>query len=329
MLKPQIKTLIKVVLTILFIGILIQLIEIDQVISLFKGANLSWFSLAVGIIIFDQVFMGVKWNVLLRALNINVSVYIPVIAYLRGRAFKFIIPSTLGIDAYKAFYLKKYHNRTSDVVASIVVERFLGIISSVLIIAILLYFFIEPFNLPLDKQTWIFSIFCVLLALITLNWLVDHNNYLTDHRALKKLSPKIYKALHSALLTLDELKNKKNKLYLFLTLSVVEKIFFGAAIYCCARSLGVAEDSMTYIIAATPLLSLLERLPISISSIGLREGLFVGLFSPLGIDASQALSIALLLRATEITQVAVLIFIWYIDPSPPPGNDRDISTVSH
>jgi len=99
-------------------------------------------------------------------------------------------------------------------------------------------------------------------------------------------------------------------------LSTVEKISYGSAIYFSGLALGLSDVSYLFFIATTPLLALLERLPISISAIGIREGLFVILFAPFYHDATQAISVALVMRASEITQIILLAGVWLIDHQP-------------
>ncbi|MGI9293246.1 MAG: hypothetical protein ACR2PS_04620, partial [Pseudomonadales bacterium] len=55
---------------------------------------------------------------------------------------------------------------------------------------------------------------------------------------------------------------------------------------------------------------------------GLREGLFVAMFSPLGVPPSEAIAVALMLRAVEIAQILLLFFIWYVDPAPLPSEQE-------
>jgi uncharacterized membrane protein YbhN (UPF0104 family) len=87
-------------------------------------------------------------------------------------------------------------------------------------------------------------------------------------------------------------------------------------VYFAARAIGFSEANYLYIVAATPVLSLLEKLPVSFSTIGIREGMFVLLFAPLGINATAAISIALVLRSAEIAQIVLCSFIWLMRHGP-------------
>ncbi|MCP5004249.1 MAG: hypothetical protein GY941_09955, partial [Planctomycetes bacterium] len=53
-----------------------------------------------------------------------------------------------------------------------------------------------------------------------------------------------------------------------------------------------------------------ERLPVSFSSIGFREGLFVGLLYPYYHDVSYSVSVALVLRAVDLIIVGISFIFW-------------------
>lgn len=320
--KSYKKKLIQAGVSLALVILLLQFVDLRSVFLMLKGANLYWFFLGVAIVIADQIFMGLKWNILLRVLGVKVSSYVPIVAYLRGRAFKYIVPSTLGIDAYKTFYLKKYHKETGTIVTSIVIERFFGIISSLMLVALLFYFFAKPLQLPIEDILLPFSLALCLSAMLCLYLLIRNIKAFTHWSLWKRLPQKFCQFLVPLFENLAVIHGKPKTLYQYLSLSVIEKLFFGLTIFACAQSLGMGESTLFYIVAATPVLALLERIPISISAIGLREGLFVAMFSPLGIPPSEAIAVALMLRAVEIFQIILLIFIWYINPAPIPAEQQ-------
>ncbi|MGI9287119.1 MAG: lysylphosphatidylglycerol synthase transmembrane domain-containing protein, partial [Pseudomonadales bacterium] len=298
--KSYKKKLLQASVSLALVVLLLQFIDLRSVFFMLKDAHLFWFFVGVVIVFADQVFMGLKWNLLLKALGVSVSAYVPIIAYLRGRAFKYIVPSTLGVDAYKTFYLKRYHESTGEIVTSIVIERFFGIISSLMLVALLLYFFVKPLQLPIDNFLLPLSLALCLSSLLCLYLLIRNIEPFARWPMWGKLPHKLKEFITPLFENLTVIHSRPKTIYQYVALSVVEKLFFGFTIYCCALSLGMAESSLFYIVAATPVLALLERIPISVSAIGLREGLFVAMFSPLGVPPSEAIAVALMLRAIEI-----------------------------
>ena len=103
---------------------------------------------------------------------------------------------------------------------------------------------------------------------------------------------------------------------MYFILSIAEKTSYGLAVYFSARAIGLTEPGPLLIISIAPIVALLERLPISVSAIGIREGLFVILFSPFYDDLTIPLTISLVLRAAEMMQVLIFLLAWFIGRKP-------------
>ena len=71
-----------------------------------------------------------------------------------------------------------------------------------------------------------------------------------------------------------------------------------------------------FIVAVAPIVALLERLPISVSAIGVREGLIILLFSPFYDDITIPLTVSLILRAAEVVQILFFLLTWFVGRSP-------------
>ena len=144
--------------------------------------------------------------------------------------------------------------------------------------------------------------------------------------------PRIIPARVSHLLSLmfsnfQSIEGSEGRLWLYFFLSMVEKMAYGSAIYFSARAIGVEDISFSFFIAATPLLALLERLPISFSTIGVREGLYVVLLSPFYSDTTVAISIALTLRFAEMIQIGLFSFVWFVQHEEK-GYERELEAIA-
>lgn len=276
--------------------------------------SISWpfFALVVFISFLDQVIIGLKWNILLAAFNVHVPWSAPVIAYLRGKFFKLTMPSTIGIDAYKIYYLHKYHSSPPTKVATtVVIERFFGAISSLLVISLLLYFSLPEFLPNLSQYILYMSVGGTVAILLCVYSIIYFAQYLKPLTLPSWLPKFVIKGVNGITGNLQVIQKQSTKIWSFFIFSSLEKLSYGSAIYVAAIALGHQDIGFLYIIAATPLMALLERLPISISSIGLREGFIVLLLSPFDLSVTQAMSIALLIRFAEIIQLILLSGVWF------------------
>jgi len=106
--NPTVQKFLKILILVTVCLYLYSIVEWREVINLFKNISAGYFLLTLFVCLFDQVFMALKWQILLRIFKIRVSLTIPILAYLGGRAINIVIPSGVGIDAYKTYYLKKH-----------------------------------------------------------------------------------------------------------------------------------------------------------------------------------------------------------------------------
>lgn len=287
-------------------------IDVQTMMMLVDKLSISMFGIAVMVCIMDKIIMGFKWNYLLRLFDVHVSVYIPIIANLRAKVFHFFTPTTLGEDVYKTYYLKQCGAELAPTVSSIFVERVIGILSSFAIICLLLY---VPFHyLQMDHSVWIgiagavgfISITTILALMIKYS---DRMMYFPMWKWLPRKMQHYYGRL-SGIVAL--IQSGKQNIWYFYFLSIIEKIAYGSVIYFSAKAIGVQGLNYFYFISATPLLALLERLPVTVSAIGVREGLIVVLMKPYFVEPTAPIMIALVFRAAELMMTIICLFVWFI-----------------
>ncbi len=293
-------------------------IDVDEFIDLIGQLSMPFFLMVILVVIFDQVFMGVKWNFLLHVFHIKGPVRVPVMAYLRGRIFTYVAPSSLGLDAYKFYCIRKYDKKSSSIISSIFIERAFGILSSLAIVLLLLPFSITVFDFPYDDYIVILGISGFLLLCLFLHLIQTNAEHALKLRFPSFFPEKAHTLLKNFVKNLAKLKHGRLQIWLYFVLSTFEKTAYGLAVYFSARAIGLEEPGMVLIIAVAPVVALLERIPISISAIGIREGMFVLLFTPFYNDPTIPVTISLILRAAEIIQLVFFLLAWFI------GRDRDI-----
>lgn len=300
----------KIIFLLVVCLILWKAVDLREILQLFQKISVPFFIIVVLICIFDKVFMGYKWNLLLKVFGIYVPVTAPIIANLRSKVFPFFTPTTIGVDAYKAFYIKQCGASISPIVSSIIVERFLGALSSLAIILILLYFPIKQLEIPYAGLIAIGGLLAFGALTIFVALLIHFSRQIQQRNWLSWLPQKIYQKINESTIVISRVREESRRVWHFYFLSIVEKIAYGSALYFSARALGLVEVDYIYIVAAAPFLALMERLPVSISSIGLREGLIVVLLQPYFVDATFPVATALVLRFAEISMTVLCLFLW-------------------
>ncbi len=301
----------KYVFLFLALIVLANIIDFDQFLELIDDISWPYFLLVICIVIFDQAFMGLKWNILLRIFQVMVPIWVPILTTLRGRIFTLLAPSNLGIDAYKTYAMKNYHSNTSSIVSSIIIERGFGMLSSIGIVLLLLPFSVGILNFPLQEYSgWIglsgFACLCICLHFIQ-----TKAEFFLKIRFPKFFPEKLHRILNKLVTNLAKIKHGRRRIWLYFFLSIAEKASYGLAVYFSCLALGLIQVDLLYILAATPVVALLERLPISVSAIGLREGMLVVLLLPFFQDPTVPITVSLILRTAEAIQILIFSLTWF------------------
>jgi hypothetical protein len=290
-------TAFRVIVSATLLLVVISRVDFHTVGNLFYRLNPFYFSLSLLILFADRFLMAFKWNLLLQVKEIGLSVWQSFRIYLISNFFGVFLPTTIGGDMYRIYHTSNKGGQTEEIAASVILERFIGAISSALFAVIGFVLMIGLYShLLLDLST-VLIIFGFLLFSLILFWISIQQFTLTSlkyilgswgsNRFVKK-----WFRFHGAYLGY---RQYKKALLVFFLFSVVEQAFFVFANYLCARAINL-NIGLIYFFSIIPISQILKRMPISINSIGVQEGLFVFLFSRVGISVTEAFSLAILAR---------------------------------
>ena len=185
-------------------------------------------------------------------------------------------------------------------------------LSSIAIVLLLLPFSIHAFEFAYKEYIELISIIGFILLCLVLHIIQTHADLALKIHFPKFFPDKVHSLLYAFVSNIAKLKHGRSQVWLYFLLSITEKTSYGLAVYFSARAIGLSEPGLLLIITIAPIVAALERLPISISGIGIREGLFVLLFAPFYNDPTIPLTISLVFRAAEVMQVSVFWFTWFI-----------------
>ena len=111
------------------IAFLFYSVDFSTVATIVSQSNIAYIVIAILIALGDRVFMAYKWNILLRAKAIRISLVELTGTYLTTTFLGLFLPATVGGDALRAYAVSKDGHNASDVISSIIVERALGFIA--------------------------------------------------------------------------------------------------------------------------------------------------------------------------------------------------------
>lgn len=242
---------------------------------------------------------AIKWKMLLVSKKIHVSLARVYAYYNIGKFFNLILPTSMGGDVVRIFQLGNYTGDKHTAAASVIVERFTGLVTLLLfaLLAVII-------NLSLFQQLWLtVSLGAGCLALIIVTWLVFSQTAFTAlkrfssnrHRVVDNLVSKVEKIRKPVM----EFKDDRKAMHWALLNSVIFQFLAVVNVWISALAFSNEIDFMTCLLAV-PVILFIMNIPFSIGGIGLMEFGFVFTFSLFLVSPPLALSTALLIRAKGI-----------------------------
>ncbi len=301
MIKKISSVLIKITVSLVILYFLFRHIRLDIFWKTVTSVNP--FSVAFTVIFFIciQAVSAFRWSIILSK---DMKVPYPKLfsIYFIGMFFNNFLPTIVGGDIVKGYYLYKSSRRGDVSAASVFMDRYSGFSALILIAALALipgYAMIRGTGLPV---VFIFLIGGFVAASMVL-WIGSLHGW-----AMKVLARIHFYGINRKIDTFYNVLMGYKKHRGILIKTFVCSLFVQGgviiAFYILGRGLGM-DVRPGYFFLYIPLITSLSMLPISLSGLGVREGAFVFLFTKVGATQEQALTLSLMWFA--ITAIVSII----------------------
>jgi uncharacterized membrane protein YbhN (UPF0104 family) len=277
-------------------GLLIWLLNrigLREVARQLGGMHMGWFGLAVALFLLSVVVRAARWRTLLTPLGIRASLWDLTRLYLLGFFWNSFLPTGFGGDVAKVIALGRMSGQGAESTSSVIAERAVGLFGTTLIgLAVLL---IWPGLVPAPIFIAVAGVGAALLVgawFITLDvprWLGEHLPFTRPVVEHPKLT-----AFHEALRGYEP-----RTLLVALGASIPFTICLIFTNYLIGVALGVIVPPRYYAIF-TPVVSIVNLLPLSFNGLGVREYMYDLLFTPVGVASGQAVTMALAFNLLRI-----------------------------
>ncbi len=270
-----------------------------EVFAVTRRAAPGLLAAAVALVIVDRTLMAWRWFALLRPLDrAGLPHFVEILRIFFVSTFVgSFLPASVGGDAVRAYGLSKHRVDMADAVASVLVDRLLGV-ASLLLVAVAGLFLVP--DLALDPGVRLAltatGVGCAAAAALIFSrkaedlaagWLARLPSSFGRGSATAVLSAvRRYAAHHRAL-------------GLVLIASVAVQVIRIVEAYCLGLALGVGQPLGTYF-AFVPLILLLMLLPVTVNGLGTSQAAFVWLFGGAGTPSAEAFALSVLFVALGI-----------------------------
>ena len=296
--NPKVTFLLKALITFGCLLFIINNVDLEYIANILIKINWLLFIVSVALLLSTNCVAAWRWQILLNIDQHNVPLLPLVKYYFISLFFGMFLPTAVGGDLVRWYYLKKYSIEQSEIISSIIYERFIGVFTLTM-----LSFFI----FIIDINVLAFDIIKITVALIFL--VCSFMMFLFTSKLTFNFS------------ILDKIKNKLQLLAAIcngfaiyscnlpcllsvLIISIIIHLISITSIYLLSLSLGL-DIPLIYFLVVLPPAWLLTMLPISIGGIGLREGAIIILLVSIGVAQPDAVALSILMLLQILVQTVL------------------------
>ena len=286
------KTTLKIFITAGLLAFVLYQMDLRKFVQVLSSANLGLMLLAVLVQLLEYFLATGRWRVILRNFNIHIN-FAPLakITFI-GSFFNLFLPSAIGGDVVRGYYLSKKKNRgMSTTLTTTLLERSGGL-CALLVIGT---FFATLRRIEVQGVSLLYVFLLLDLGYVTANvvlfhpWMHDQLTHFLKKRHFENVEAKL-ELVYEGLTTL-----RKNWTAIFYTLviSLIIQFFAVVIVWISARAIDITAPFYIFLIFI-PLINLTIMVPLTINGIGLRESVYYLLFSQIGLAVETSVTLSLL-----------------------------------
>jgi uncharacterized protein (TIRG00374 family) len=260
-------------------------------------------TLVLMMVALDRAVMILRWVLLLRASGNPISTGGATRLFLVSSFVGSFLPAGIGADAARAYGLARENTAGSEALASVAVDRLLGIVSLVLMAIIGMIAWT-----PEDSGDWRIpaAILVALIACIAVFWANEWLRLIIPtHRHEGFVARRLLRLTDAV----GRYRHRRGVLVHVLVWSIVVQVLRITQAYVLALGLGMTVP-FTYFLLFMPLGLLMLLLPISISGFGLPQAMIVWLLQPMGVPDIQSLALSTLIVLTGLAGNLPGLILW-------------------
>ncbi|MEO8682419.1 MAG: lysylphosphatidylglycerol synthase transmembrane domain-containing protein [Vicinamibacterales bacterium] len=301
------KTFVRIAITAAILGYLFTRIDMAAAARGMAAISLPHLALVLALVAVDRSVMILRWVLLLRASGTDISIAKASKLFLVSSFVGSFMPAGVGADAARAYGLAQHTSTGSEAVASVAVDRLLGILSLVAmgVVGLIAWG-------PSGGGDWrILASIAVLAAVsISVFW-ADRVFRATvpEHHHDGAIARRILRTSDAV----SRYRNRRGALVHVMAWSIVVQLLRVTQAYVLGLGLGLTVP-FGYYLLFMPFALLLLLLPISVSGFGLPQGGIIWLLQPYGVPAETSFALSTLIVLTGLAGNLPGLWLWLSSP---------------
>ena len=295
--------IVRLAITAVILAILAMGIDMRESARAIAQIDLPYLAAVLALVLVDRAVMILRWILLLRARRIAITTGDAIKLFLISSFVGSFLPAGIGGDAARAYGLSRDATTGSDAVASVAVDRLLGVLSLVVmaIVGVIAW-------TPSRGQEWRIAgaIMAVTLASGAVFWANQLLRWIIpDHRHGNFFSRRLLKVAEAV----GRYRSHRGVLLHVMGWSIAVQVLRVTQAYLLGLGLGMTVP-YAYFLLFMPLGLLMLLLPISISGFGVPQGVIVWLLRPMGVPDAQSFALSTLIVLTGLAGNLPGLWLW-------------------
>lgn len=294
---------LRLALSAIILAILAQGIDMGASARAVAQIDLGYLSAVLLLVAIDRCVMILRWVLLLQARAIRVTTAEATRLFLVSSFVGSFLPAGVGADAARAYGLSRDSATGSDAVASVAVDRLLGILSLVVMAVV----GIVAWS-PDGRSDWRIAAAIVVVAFAcgSAFWANEILRFvIPEHRHGRFFTRRILKLADAV----GRYRDHRGVLLHVMAWSMVVQVLRVTQAYLLGLGLGMTVP-YAYFLLFMPLGLLLLLLPISVSGFGVPQAGFVWMLKPMGVPDSQSFALSTLIVLTGLAGNLPGLLLW-------------------
>lgn len=294
--------LLRLAITAIILALLARGIDFGESARAIAAIDLRYLALVLALVAIDRCVMIWRWVLLLRASGIAITTGAAARLFLVSSFVGSFLPAGVGADAARAYGLARENTSGSEALASVAVDRILGVIAIVFMAAV----GVMAWNPASQDQRSIWIMAALLAACAALFWSnVWLPLFIPKGFATRGIARRVLRLAEA----LGRYRGRGGVLIHVLVWSIAVQVLRIAQAYYLGQGLGLTVP-YSYYLLFMPIGLLMLLLPISIGGFGVPQGVIVWLLRPVGVPDPQSFALSTLIILTGLAGNLPGLWLW-------------------
>ena len=301
-LSRKLSFFLRIAVSIGLIGYMLTRLDLENMARFLRRADVGLVLLTLVTVFMDRALMVARWMKLIDALDIRVPAMRVVKIFFLSTFFGSFLPSGVGGEAVRAVSFSRLTERGVESIASVVMDRLLGLLSMLLMGLLSLTVFYRVYPHPALLGVVVALVIAVVVGLALV---------LSRSMHAKVVSGGKEGWLSRAAQAMGRYRDRIGSLGVVLLLSLGVQFLRVLQAYLLSEAMDLATPFIYFLCFIPPIL-VVTMLPISVGGWGTTNVAYVALFSQVGMDPDGAFVLSVLILALGVVGnlPGGLIYAW-------------------